>query len=165
MIAYRPITADDDEFLCGVYASTRIEELAQTDWSDEQKDSFLHMQFRAQHAHYQTYYSDAKFQIILLNNEPVGRLYLAYWKNEIRLIDIALLPAYRGQGFGAAIMKKILAEGEQAGMPVTIHVEKFNPALHLYERLGFRPIEDKGVYWFMEWRAKSVERNTQEGED
>lgn len=155
MISYRLITAEDDDFLCGVYASTREEELAQTDWSDEQKESFLLMQFRAQHAHYQTYYADAQFQIILFNNEPIGRLYLAYWKNEIRLIDIALLPAYRGQGLGATIIKKILVEGATSGLPVRIHVEKFNPALHLYERLGFRPIEDKGVYWFMEWRTEN----------
>jgi len=154
MISYRPITAEDEEFLYRVYASSREEELAQTDWSEEQKDSFLRMQFRAQHAHYQTYYEGAQFQIILLHEEPAGRLYRAYWKNEIRLIDIALLPAHRGQGLGAMIIKRIQAEGAETGLPVRIHVEKFNPALRLYERLGFRAIEDKGVYWFMEWQAE-----------
>ncbi len=154
MITYRPITAEDEEFLCRVYASTREEELAQTDWDNAQKENFLRMQFHAQHTHYQTYYTGAQFQIILWYDEPIGRLYLAYWKNEIRLIDIALLPAHRGQGLGATIIKRIQAEGAEAGLPVCIHVEKFNPALRLYERLGFRAIEDKGVYWFMEWQAE-----------
>ncbi len=152
MISYRPITANDEEFLYRVYASTRTEELAQTGWEEAQREALLRMQFRAQQAHYQSYYADAQFQIILHNAEPIGRLYIAYWKNEIRVVDIALLPAYRGRGYGAAILTRILSEGEKAGLPVRIHVEKFNPALRLYERLGFRAIEDKGVYWFMEWR-------------
>ncbi|NUO83088.1 GNAT family N-acetyltransferase [candidate division KSB1 bacterium] len=124
-----------------------------------QREAFLRMQFRAQQAHHQKYYADAQFQVILHNAEPIGRLYIAYWKNEIRVVDIALLPAYRGQGYGAAILTRILSEGEEAGLPVRIHVEKFNPALRLYERLGFRPIEDKGVYWFMEWRAEAEARD------
>jgi GNAT superfamily N-acetyltransferase len=154
MISYRLITAEDEEFLYRVYASTRAEELVQTDWDDAQKEIFLRMQFNAQHSHYQTYYTGALFQIILRNNEPAGRLYLAHWKSEIRLIDIALLPAFRGKGLGTTIIKRLQAEGAAAGLPLTIHVEKFNPALRLYERLGFRAIEDKGVYWFMEWRAE-----------
>ncbi len=153
MIAYRPITAEDEEFLYRLYASTREEELSPTGWDEAQKEPFLRMQFRAQDDHYQTYYANARFQIILFNGEPIGRLYVAHWKNEIRLIDIALLPAHRKRGLGSLIIKEILAEAAQTGLPVTIHVEKFNPALRLYERLGFRPIEDKGVYWFMEWRA------------
>lgn len=158
MISYRPITADDEKFLYRVYASTRMEELAQTDWDEAQKKAFLRMQFRAQHSHYQTYYADALFQIILLNEEPIGRLYRANWKNEIRLIDIALLPEHRSQGLGTMLIKRMQAEAAAAGLPLRIHVEKFNPALRLYERLGFRPIEDKGVYWFMEWRAEGKER-------
>ena len=158
MVTYRSITDNDREFLYQLYASTRTEELALTDWDEAQKEAFLRMQFNAQHTHYQTYYAGAKFQIILLNDELIGRLYIAHWKSEIRLIDIALLPVHRGKGLGAAIIKKILAEAAAAGLPVRIHVEKFNPALRLYERLGFRPIEDKGVNWFMEWRAEDVER-------
>lgn len=153
MITYRPITAEDEEFLYRLYASTREEELSQTGWDEAQKETFLRMQFHAQHEHYQTYYANAQFQLILFDGEPIGRLYVARWENEIRLIDIALLLAHRHRGLGSRIIKDILVEAAQAGLPVRIHVEKFNPALRLYERLGFRPIEDKGVYWFMEWRV------------
>jgi len=31
-------------------------------------------------------------------------------------------------------------------------VERFNPALRLYQRLGFRHVEDQGPYYLMEWR-------------
>ncbi|MGH2397294.1 MAG: GNAT family N-acetyltransferase, partial [bacterium] len=73
----------------------------------------------------------------------------------IRLMDLALLPAYRGRGIGSSLLDALLAEGQRAGKPVTIHVEKLNRALRLYERLGFRRIADRGVYWFLEWRPPS----------
>ena len=85
---------------------------------------------------------------------PVGRLYVARWQDEIRIVDIALLPPYRNTGLGTTILRDLLAEAAVAHKPVRIHVEKFNPALRLYERLGFVPIADKGVYLFMEWTPR-----------
>ncbi len=89
--------------------------------------------------------------LILRDAVPVGRLYVARWQDEIRIVDIALLPPSRHAGIGTAILRDLLAEAAVAHKPVRIHVEKFNPALRLYERLGFAPIADKGVYLFMEW--------------
>jgi len=149
-LTLRPIAAEDMDLLCRVYASTREEELAQVEWGAGQKAAFLQMQFDAQHAYYQENYPNAQFQVILVNGEPAGRLYVDRRAAEIRIVDIALLPEYRNRGVGSALLRDILAEGERAGLPVTIHVESFNPALRLYQRLGFRMAEDKGVYYFME---------------
>jgi ribosomal protein S18 acetylase RimI-like enzyme len=112
------------------------------------------MQFAAQHEYYQEYYSGAQVQIILMADQPIGRLYLIRWPTEIRIVDIALLPEYRRRGIGSAFLRDILAEGQRLGLPVTIHVERFNPALRLYERLGFHVLQDKGVYYLMEWSPK-----------
>ncbi|MGH8603206.1 MAG: GNAT family N-acetyltransferase, partial [Gammaproteobacteria bacterium] len=84
---------------------------------------------------------------MLLDERPVGRLYLARWPSEIRIVDLALLPAHRNAGIGTRILSDLLAEAGRAGKPVRIHVEKLNPALRLYERLAFTRIADKGVYW------------------
>jgi len=149
-ISLRPITLDDEGFLYSVYSSTREDELAQVDWDDAQKEAFLKMQFHAQHTYYMEQYKHASFDVILLDDVPVGRLYLDRRKSEIRIVDIALLTAYRNRGIGSLLLKDILAEGERAGLPVRIHVEHFNPALHLYTRLGFRHIDDHGVYYLME---------------
>ncbi len=149
-ISLRPITLDDEGFLYSVYSSTREDELAQVDWDAAQKEAFLKMQFHAQHTYYMEQYKHANFDVILLDDVPVGRLYLDRRKSEIRIVDIALLTAYRNRGIGSLLLKDILAEGERAGLPVRIHVEHFNPALHLYTRLGFRHIDDHGVYYLME---------------
>src|SRR5206468_633255 len=124
-----------EPFLYQVYASTRLEELAVTGWDEAQRDAFLRQQFSAQHQYYQEHYAGATFDVIELDGQPIGRLYVARWENEIRIVDIALLPQYRRGGIGSALLKQVLAEGDAAGKPVSIHVEQFNPALRLYERL------------------------------
>lgn len=153
-VTFRPIRPEDEEFLAALYASTREEELAPVPWSAEQKAAFLRMQFDAQHQHYRQHYPDARFDLVLAGGEPIGRLYVDRWPAEIRLIDIALVPAWRNRGIGGELLRELMAEAEAAGKPLTIHVERFNPALRLYERLNFRQIEDKGVYHLMEWRPE-----------
>jgi GNAT superfamily N-acetyltransferase len=144
------------DFLLRVYHSTREEELAMVvDWTAEMKNAFVRQQFDAQHAWYQEHYQGATFDIILVDGIPAGRLYIHRRSKEIRLVDITLLPEFRKGGLGTSILHDLLAEGEAAGKPVTIHVEIYNPATRLYERLGFRPVEERGPYRLMEWSPSS----------
>ena len=138
-------------FLARVYASSRAEELAVTGWSEELKADFCRSQFNAQSAYYATKYPDASFQIIERDGWPAGRLYVARWEKEIRIVDITLLPEFRGTGIGTELLRDLQTEARSARKSLTIHVERFNRALGLYERLGFKQIEDKGVYLLMEW--------------
>ena len=89
--------------------------------------------------------------LILQGERPIGRIYTDNRIDEIRLIDIALLPEYRGKGIGASLLSDLQDKADAVGKPIRIHVEKFNPALRLYERLGFTHIADTGVYYLMEW--------------
>jgi ribosomal protein S18 acetylase RimI-like enzyme len=152
-LTFRPIADVDLPFLARLYASTRAEELAATPWTDEQKAAFLDMQFRAQHSHYQQYYPKADWLVTMRDGEDVGRLYIERWPSEHCIIDIAFLPEHRGRGFGAALMRDLMDEAAAAGKAVAIHVEKFNPAMRLYRRLGFITVEDKGVYDLMRWTS------------
>ena len=146
----RPASADDRDFLLQVYASTREEELRLLDWSAEQKAAFVRMQFEAQDAYYREHYEPATFDVIEVDGVPAGRLYVARWENELRIVDIALLPQYRGRGIGTDLLRALLDEASRAGKRVSIHVERNNPARRLYERLGFRPVGEQGVYLLLE---------------
>src|ERR1041385_9258375 len=95
-LTLRPITAADDAFLARVYASSRAEELAVTGWPEELKADFCRGQFDAQSAYYTANYPGASFQIIERDGWPVGRLYVDRWEKEIRIVDITLLPEFRG---------------------------------------------------------------------
>lgn len=131
--------------------------MALVDWTEEQIAAFLRMQFQAQSRFYVENYPGAEFQLILLDGQPVGRLYVHRRQDEIRIIDITILPEHRGQGIGSSLLNQILAEAANEHLPVTIHVERFNPAMRLYERLGFCFAEERGVYFLMKWSPVPVE--------
>lgn len=154
-LTLRRATAEDRGLLLRVYAATRAAELAATDWSDDVKVAFVAQQFDAQDRWYrESSYPDADYLVILRRGEPVGRLYVNRGAKELRIIDIALLPEFQRTGIGSTILRSLQAECTEAGQDLTIHVERFNPALHLYERLGFTLTEDKGVYLFMTWSPR-----------
>jgi ribosomal protein S18 acetylase RimI-like enzyme len=151
----KTISARDKDTLAEIYASTRRDELSQLiNWSEAQKERFLRDQFELQHTCYLDAYPNASFDLIV-DAEVLGRLYVDRRADEIRIVDIALLPQYRGQGIGGAILEGLLEEAasRDQGRVVRIHVEHMNPAMRLYRRLGFYEVEDKGVYKLMEWRA------------
>lgn len=151
-VSLRPIQLSDVPFLFDLYAGTRAAELAQVDWTAEQKHAFLSHQFDAQRRAYADTYGEADFFVVLCDGAPAGRLYLARWSAEIRIVDIVLLPDYRGRGIGSGLIRDVQEQAAAAGQAVSIHVERFNPAKRLYERLGFRlAAERDAVYLLMRW--------------
>jgi ribosomal protein S18 acetylase RimI-like enzyme len=151
IVTLRPARPEDEPFLYQLYAGTRAAELAALDWSGAQREAFLSLQFRAQQAHYAGY-PNADPQIIVEVDRAIGRLLVSRLADEIRLVDIALLPQWQGRGIGAALIQQLLDEAERLGKPVRLHVEKSNPAQRLYRRLGFTPLADIGLYYLMEWQ-------------
>jgi ribosomal protein S18 acetylase RimI-like enzyme len=148
-LAFRRSTEADLPFLSRLYASTRMEELAVTDWSEAQKAAFLDMQFQAQHAHYRKHYPEADWLVVERAGQDIGRLYVERWPSQHRIIDIAFLPNHRRKGYGTALLRDLIDEASLAGKSASIHVEKNNPARRLYVELGFVVVEDKGVYDLM----------------
>jgi ribosomal protein S18 acetylase RimI-like enzyme len=155
-VSLRPATPADRDLLFRVYASTREEELASVPWPAEAKEAFLRQQFDAQDAWWRTHYAGATFEVVVVDGRDAGRLYLWEGPSEIRVVDVALLPEARGGSAGTRLLSDVQRRAAVAGKSVTIHVERMNPALRLYERLGFRLVEDKGVYLFLEWRSDAV---------
>ncbi len=148
-ISYRPMTDGDLPFVAELYASTRREEVAQTGWPAEIQEAFLVQQHEAQHSHYSKHFADAEWLIVERSGEAIGRLYLRDDPEGLHIIDISLVPDSRGQGIGGAILRDVLGQARDLRKGVSIHVEKFNPARHLYQRLGFEVVEDGGVYDMM----------------
>jgi ribosomal protein S18 acetylase RimI-like enzyme len=149
-VALRAVDDADEPFLLQLYASTRAEELARVPWTVEEKAAFLARQFAAQSAHYAQHYAGLTADVILLDDEPAGRLLVARWTDEIRVVDISLLPEFRGRGAGSALLRRLLAEAAAARKRLSTHVERDSRALSLYERLGFRQVGEHGVYLRME---------------
>lgn len=150
-LTFRAAAEADVPFLFRVYASTRAQEMAAAPWPEDQKAAFVEMQARAQHTDYRRNYPDADWLIIERGAEAIGRLYLDRRESEHNIIDIAFLPEHCGKGYGGALVRDLLDEAAAAAKPMSIHVEKFNPAMRLYRRLGFVTAEEQGVYDLMRW--------------
>jgi ribosomal protein S18 acetylase RimI-like enzyme len=154
VVALRTAQPDDEAFLFQVYASTRADELALI--APEQQDAFLRMQFNAQRWSYTANYPDADHQIILLNDQPIGRMLIARNAQEIALVDIALLSEQRNQGLGTSLLRELIREAEQTRKFVRLHVLSGNRALQLYTRLGFQVIGQQEPYLEMELRPHTA---------
>jgi GNAT superfamily N-acetyltransferase len=125
--------------------------MAMVPWADEQRQAFVKMQFSGQHQHYQQSYPAASHQIILASGQPVGRLYVARLEEEIRIVDITLMPLERNRGIGTFLLKGLMEEAEQTDRVLRIYVENFNPSLRLFERLNFKPVQQQGFHILLEW--------------
>lgn len=143
-ITLRPVQDSDNEFLMKVYGSTREQEMAQVPWTAEQKQQFVRMQYEAQKNHYATQHPKASHEIICVEGTDAGRLYLDRAGEKFHILDITLLPEHRNRGAGSFLLGQIMAEAKEAGKPVSIYVETFNPSLKLFQRLGFTVIQQEG---------------------
>jgi ribosomal protein S18 acetylase RimI-like enzyme len=149
------VQPSDEPFLYQTFASTRADEMAITGWNAEQQDTFLRMQYEAQRRSYRMEMPDAEYSVIRCDEIAVGRLILNRTPEEIHVVDIALLPKFRGLGIGGTLMKAIMEEAARAGKTVGLHVERFNPALRWYQRLGFSEVSGGPIYLEMVWRSGS----------
>lgn len=155
-VELRAVEDGDQDFLFSVYASTRADEMNLVDWSDEQKNAFLHMQFDAQTKHYLLYYPNAEYKIIERTGVPLGRLIVEDRGDHFLIMDIALLPEYRRLGIGTFLIQELKQEAIRSSLPLVLRVEFFNPAIRLYNRLGFvKTREVNAVYQEMAWTPNS----------
>lgn len=142
----RAICSTDMALVHAIYASTRTEEMARLPWAEEEKNHFLRMQSLAQHSHYRTHCPKAQYALVLRGDEPLGRFYVDRAPGEFRLMDISLLPRWRGLGIGTRLLSQLVGEANAAQARVSAHVAPENPARRWYARLGFREVEHLGVH-------------------
>lgn len=152
-VTLRSVCADDELFLRTVYASTREEELGRTGLDAAQKEAFLDMQFRAQQQDYRGRFPNAEHSVILHGDERVGRLYVARSDDEVRVLDLTVLPEYRNRGIGTGLVKDLMREASESHRPVRIHLDHGSPSIRLFERLGFTPVEELPFTALYEWRT------------
>jgi ribosomal protein S18 acetylase RimI-like enzyme len=156
-VRLRPCRDEDAEFLREVYVAYRWEEMQASGWPEAARRAFLHDQHRLQDAHYRQHYQGAARGVIEVAGQPAGRLYLYHCGHELRIVDVAFLPDFRGQGLGGAMITAVQQQAAALGIPrVSIHVERNNPALRLYQRLGFGLVEERSLYWLLEWRPAGL---------
>lgn len=151
VVTLRTAAPADEPFLAHLYATTREEELRQTGWTDAQKAVFCASQFQLQQVDYSANYPAEGHQIILRDDLPIGRVWIAERSDCLFIVDMALLPEFRSSGIGTMLLEEIFADGDRAALPVRLTVLWNNPrAIALCERLGFRPHEQNEMLLVLE---------------
>jgi ribosomal protein S18 acetylase RimI-like enzyme len=161
-VTLRPVTREDDPFLLEVYGSTRADELGQVEWEEGQREMFLRWQFDLQRREYDARFPDSRYQLVLIDGEPAGRIWTGEDEDQIRLLDIALLPQFQRRGVGTILLKELMKEAASAGKLLRHMVFVLNNDAHrFYERLGFVIIEDLDAYKHMEYRPAGSVMNSE----
>jgi len=150
-IELRPATAEDDAFLLELYKSSRGEDLRGLGWDEQRISDFLEMQYQAQQRFFANEYTDANNQIIVRQDTPIGRLLVDRRSDEIRCVDIALMPDYRNARIGTQLFRELQHEAKQIRKPLRLQIIRFNRAVNLLERLGFVRTSETGTHFQMEW--------------
>jgi ribosomal protein S18 acetylase RimI-like enzyme len=146
---------DDLPFLFSLYCDVRSPEVNAWGWTASQRDAFLRMQFDAQRRSYQAAYPQATHHIVCSGGVPIGRRLAAAAPEGLRLVDIALLGAYRNRGIGTRLIQQLMDESAAGSVALSLQVLRGNPAQRLYERMGFIETAADAMYITMQWTAEA----------
>jgi ribosomal protein S18 acetylase RimI-like enzyme len=150
-IELRPATADDQSFLHRLYASTRPPSSLRG--CDAEAEALLvRTQFLAQQTYRHRHYPGADVSIIVEHDQPIGCLVVYFSEHEVRLVDLGLLPGFRGRGIGKGLLRGLQAHGERLGLPVRVHVTLGNPCQRLCQRCDFLFTGIDGSHAALEWK-------------
>jgi ribosomal protein S18 acetylase RimI-like enzyme len=145
---------DDLGFQRDLYATTREKEMNAAQFTPEMREQFIAMQFHAQTTHYTQYYPTAEWSIIECDGVRAGRLILYRCNEHIEIMDIALMPEFRGRGMGTDVLRDVFTEAQAKQLPVRLFAFTGERAIQLYHRLGFEDVRDDGIHTELVWRPQ-----------
>ncbi len=152
-VGLRPETAEDLFFLRELYLSVRDGESGFRDLDPSARTAAPEQQFEWQHAQYHAANPHEWFTIVMVDDKPAGRFYLVLHAASLRVIDISLLPEFRGHGIGTQQMLNVRAESVRTGLPIRLSVVADDVVRGFYKHLGFRVIGRDEVRLELEWKA------------
>jgi ribosomal protein S18 acetylase RimI-like enzyme len=157
----RPEGPEDQGFRYRLFCDSRPPEWYRVAIEPDMREALMRHQFAAQTMTYRARFPQARFDIIELAGERIGRIVVNRPGAMVHVVDHAIVPQLRGRGLGTAIMRALMDEAAAAGLPVRLKVADANdPSLRLYLRLGFTPIESVPAYIELEWTGADAEANT-----
>ncbi|MBF0098011.1 MAG: GNAT family N-acetyltransferase [Magnetococcales bacterium] len=137
-LTLRPSRPEDEPFLAILYRSTRPD-LRLLDAETEYIDHLIDLQRQWQTAGYGENNPNALIFIVEKLGDRIGRVIVHFGEQEVRVMDISLLPVVRKQNVGTGIMQALQRAAAQIKVPLTLCVAKHNGAAkQFYARLGFQ---------------------------
>lgn len=138
-VGFRPASAQDFEYCKRLYfsGSKRIIEE-------------LHLDRAAQAVIFARQWAPSEVRIITLDGSDAGWLQTSVGKDGIFVAQLFVDGPFQGQGIGTEVLSRVIANAAKDNLAVRLGVVKINPALRLYERLGFHITHDDDLKFYME---------------
>jgi GNAT superfamily N-acetyltransferase len=153
ILSTRPEAPIDEAFLFTLFESVKGPDIARMPVDDHMKLRLLQMQYTAMTQSYRKSFTTEAFNIITLDNTPIGRLIVEETNNCICIVYIALLPAWRHRGIGSQLMRALLTEAQARHLPCEATVALDNiPSLRLWVGLGFTEQSRDTANVILRWR-------------
>jgi GNAT superfamily N-acetyltransferase len=152
-VALAPAGSGDAAALFDLFYRARGHDLGAAFWPEAVRDATLRIQFEAQRRGYAEHFPSATTSFLVRRGDRVGWLIVDRSPGAIRVVDIAIVPELRGQGFGSFVLRALQDEAARAGVPITLNVQRINvPAIRLYSRLGFEAAGADDLQLHLQWR-------------
>ena len=158
ILTLRPVRADDEPFLSRLFYLAQLEMLKHANLNDSERDQLIAVVYAGFKRHYSMVAAALDDRLVVLDQEPIGRMIIIQSGSEIRLADLLILSPYRNRGIGSALISQLQTESIISKRPLRLCVVKHSPSVRLYRRLGFYLLEDAGVQWSLEWTASGRDR-------
>lgn len=134
-ISFRPVTADDFDFLWHLHNAAFRKYIEETwGWNEDW-----------QRKHFSETFDPGVGRIVMVDGNDAGYIWVSEGEDEIFLASIRILPEYQGRGVGTRLIRDLI----ESDKTVRLDVLKVNPARELYERLGFSISSDLGTHFEM----------------
>src|SRR5688572_30348858 len=140
-VSLRPATLEDVEFACHVSRETMRGHALATfgKWNDDDARLRCSRNIAAGFT-----------QIIELEGVQIGIYVVERASDHVQLLQIFILPDYQRRGIGSRLIERLLAEARAAHLPLRLRVLRVNPAFELYQRMGFKVVQETPERYFME---------------
>lgn len=139
-VSVRPATEDDREFSYQVKKAAEGAYIAALwGWDDERQ--------RAWHTRE---WQEKRPDVVLYQGDRIGTIYVREEEDAICIGQFFIMPSYQNQGIGSELLRRAIAQADSLGLIMRLAFIEGNPVESLYLRFGFRVVEKKDKYYYME---------------
>lgn len=146
----RPAVAEDEAHVFAVFSTTWHHAVAAMP-NPALAQHFLRIQYTAQERRFRSRYPALERCVVMVGDEPVGRLYVQRAPTALHIVDLTLLPEHRSQGIGGTIVAELMAEATDLGVPVRTRLGRTHDAIRYAMNAGFRVVAEDDVETHLEW--------------
>lgn len=158
-LSIRPARANDQAFLTKLHHSSR-DDLRLLDAEADFIEALITLQQRAQNEGYGHDFPNALYFVVEKLGERIGRIVIDFGAQEVRLIDILFIPAARGQGYGASVIRSLQHAAAQVHTPLTLSAMHSSPqVLQWYLNLGFKIVATQATHSALTWYPPGLSPN------